>query len=441
MDKYKNIKRARHHIVFLSALIVGAILINFLNNIDLKQNRSSIKTLENRIAPKITIKRKDLTTTQKEWAKTAWIYFENNYNQNTGLVNSVDNFPSTTLWDTGNYIMALISAYRLDIINKVEFNNRLSKILTTLANLKLYKGLLPNKVYNTKTIKMTNYSNKELKNGIGYSSIDIGRLLSSLAFINLQYPQYNGKIKAILSKWDFKSLYNNGEFYGAKVNKKGKELYVQEGRLGYEQYSAKAFSLFGIFVSNAMRYDRYLKFIDIYNIDIPYDLRDSNYLDANNYVLMEPYMLDGLEFGWDYYSKEFSYRLYKVQEERYKKRGILTAVTEDHIDVEPYFIYNSIFVNGEKWLAINDKGDIYNDKKLLSTKASFVMNILYHTDYTKKLLDKIKTLQSSRGWYGGIYEKSDKINKSLNCNTNAIILEALLYQKEGVLFQISKGAK
>lgn len=441
MEKYKNIKRARHHIVFLSALIVGGVLINFLNAIDIKKEGSPMKILENPIAPEILINKKDLNTTQEQWAKTAWIYFENNYNEKTGLVNSVDKYRSTTLWDTGNYLMALISAYRLDIIDQEKFDNRLSTILSTLSNLKLYKDLLPNKVYNTKTLKMTSYSNSETKNGIGWSSIDIGRLLSPLSFINLKYPKYNKQVKAILSKWKFKSLQKNGELYGASINKKEKHTLVQEGRLGYEQYSSKAFALFGVYSSNAMRYDRYLRFTNIYDIEIPYDSRDSDNYDANNYVLMEPYILDGLEFGWDYYSKEFSYRLYKAQEERYKETGILTAVTEDHIDVKPYFIYNSVFVNKKKWIAIDDDGDIHNDKKILSTKASFAMNALYHTDYTKKLLNKVKALQSDRGWYAGIYEKSKKINKALSCNTNAIILESLLYQQEGVLLQISKGIK
>ena len=440
MEKYKNIKRARHHIVFLSALIVGGILINFLNSIDIKQKRTAVKILENKIAPEIVIDKKDLNSTEIKWAKTAWIYFENNYNETTGLVNSVDNFTSTTLWDTGNYLMALISAYRLEIIDDIKFYNRLNKILDTLSNLRLYDNLLPNKVYNTKTLKMTNYSDKEIKNGIGWSSIDIGRILAPLSFINLQYPKYNKKIKTILSKWKFKSLQKNGELFGTTFSQKDKKYsLVQEGRLGYEQYSSKAFTLFGVYSSNSMRYDRYLDFETMYDIKIPYDTRDSNNLDANNYVLMEPYMLDGLEFGWDYWSKEFSYRLYKVQEERYNKTGILTAVTEDHIDIQPYFIYNCIFVNKKKWIAINDSGDIYNDKKLLSSKASFAMNALYHTDYTKKLVDKVSILQSDKGWYAGIYEKSGKINKALSCNTNAIILESLLYQKEGVLLQIPKG--
>jgi len=52
--------------------------------------------------------------------------------------------------------------------------------------------------------------------------------------------------------------------------------------------------------------------------------------------------------------------------------------------------------------------------KQLSTKASFAMDALYHTDYTKKLIAKLKPLQSKRGWQTGIYEKDGKIRFCLS---------------------------
>lgn len=34
-------------------------------------------------------------------ARIAWTYFENNTDPDTGLVNSADQYPSTTMWETG----------------------------------------------------------------------------------------------------------------------------------------------------------------------------------------------------------------------------------------------------------------------------------------------------------------------------------------------------
>ncbi|HHH18948.1 MAG TPA: DUF3131 domain-containing protein, partial [Campylobacterales bacterium] len=364
--------------------------------------------------------------------------FVHNYHPATGLVNSVDNYPSTTLWDTGNYLMALIAAKELGIINQGEYGQRISTLLKTLAKIELYQALLPNKVYNAETLKMTDYTNKETKQGIGWSAIDIGRILIPLAYINFNQPQYSPAVKAILARWNLKEMTKEGVLYGAVVEGNQSEL-LQEGRLGYEQYTSKMFATFGVDITNAIRYDKYLEFVDIYGVQIPYDRRDKAHSDANNYVLMEPYMLDGLEFGWDYFSKEFSYRLYEAQKRRYEDTHILTAVTEDHLDQAPYFLYNSLYVNKDTWVSIDETGKQHNDFKQLSTKASFAMDALYHSDYTAKLMEAITPLKSERGWYTGIYEKDGTINKSVTCNTNAIILESLLYKQEGPLLKMIKN--
>ncbi len=391
--------------------------------------------LQNTIAPDLNVTKEALSDTDIKAAKTAWMYFENNYHETTGLVNSVDNYPSTTLWDTGNYLMALISAKNLDIIDAVTYTKRMKTALVTLSKVELYKGLLPNKVYNAQTLAMTNYENKVSEKGIGWSAIDIGRILIPFAYIQFNQPEFSQEIHAILSRWNLKELTKEGALYGAVVED-GKESLLQEGRLGYEQYTSKMFATFGVDISNALRYDKYLEFTSIEGIEIPYDKRDKKHSNANNYVLMEPYMLDGLEFGWDYFSKEFSYRLYAAQVARYEDTGILTAVTEDHLDQSPYFIYNCIHVNKKDWVAITEKGEVVNDMKLLSTKASFAMDALYKSDYTKKLISKLQPLSSERGWYTGIYEKTGNFNKSVTCNTNAIILESLLYKKQGPLLKM-----
>lgn len=439
MDKYKNLKRARHHLVFLAALVFGSVFIYFLNGLDLRKQGLGVIQIEREIAPDLNVTKRELTAQDMDVAKTAWIYFQNNYHEATGLVSSVDNFPSTTLWDTGNYLMALISAEKLGIISHEEYDKRMRTALVTLGKLELYKGYLPNKVYNAITLKMTDYSNTDSENGIGWSAIDIGRILIPLAYLQFNQPEYHKELRQILDGWNLVEMTQGGELYGAVVEEEGVEALRQEGRLGYEQYTSKMFATFGVDITNALRYDKYLEFVDIYDIEVPYDKRDKEHSDANNYVVMEPYMLDGLEFGWDYFSKEFTYRLYEVQKRRYEETNILTAVSEDHLDQEPYFVYNNVYVNKDKWVAIDEQGNVINEMKQLSTKASFAMHALYNTDYTQKLVDAIMPLQSERGWYTGIYEKDQKINKSVTCNTNAIVLESILFKKEGPLLKMIKN--
>ena len=45
------------------------------------------------------------------YARTAWSYFTANEDPDTGLVSAVNNFSSTTLWDEGGYLLAIVAAH------------------------------------------------------------------------------------------------------------------------------------------------------------------------------------------------------------------------------------------------------------------------------------------------------------------------------------------
>jgi len=86
-------------------------------------------------------------------------------------VNSVAWFPSTTLWDQGSYVLALVSASKLGLIDEDEFRKRADQFLKSLADLELIDDVLPNKVYNTQTLKMTDYDDSPAPDGIGWSAL------------------------------------------------------------------------------------------------------------------------------------------------------------------------------------------------------------------------------------------------------------------------------
>jgi hypothetical protein len=430
----KNLVRARSHIVFMLAIICAFSLVIALEQLSFESRVSPKSTVKKVVDLKIPVTRA-LTEEEMQWAKIAWRYFENNTIAATGLVNSVNNYPSTTLWDSSSYLMAVISAQRLNIIAQDEFNQRVSKFLTSLSSLPLYEDKLPNKVYNTESLLMVDYTNQPIEKGIGWSALDIGRLMVPLNILVWNYPTFTPQVRKITQHWDLAAAVKNGELYGA-LNEEGKTAYLQEGRLGYEEYGAKAFQLVGLDVSNAIDYTAWLKFVDIHGINIPTDSRTPEKFTAHNYVVSEPYILDGLEYGWDQISEEFAGRVYSVQKAHYEATGKLTAVSEDNIDQAPYFVYNAVFTDGKEWNAISEDGKDASEFKTLSTKAAFGWHMLYETAYTKKLMQVASKLYDpEKGWYSGLYEKTGKPNKSLTANTNGIILEALAYKQTGVLLK------
>jgi len=425
---------ARHHLVFLFGLFVAFGLVIFLESADFSKQTFDVEI--NKDLP--VIRHAELTEEETEWAEIAWQYFKNNTHPETGLVNSVDNYPAATMWDTASYLLGLISAYRLDIIKKPEFEQRMSQALTSLAKIELHDGQLPNKSYNARTLAMVDYENTPTERGIGWSAIDIGRLFVPFNIVVWSYPEFTPLVNEILKKWDLNAMVLDGTLYGATVNKEGITEYVQEGRIGYEEYAAKSVALTGLDVSKALLYNDFLAYEEISNINIPTDSRIPEVYEAHNYVVSESYILDAIEFGSDAISKEFAYRVYKAQENRYKLEGIITAVSEDNIDQAPYFVYNTVFSNGKAWNALTDTGEDASAFRTVSTKAAFGWHMLYGTEYTQILIDHIdENFVPNKGWQSGIYEKNNKPNTAITANSNAIILESLHFKAKGPLLNIS----
>lgn len=389
-----------------------------------------------------------LTAREMDMARTAWSYFETSFQPDTGLVNAVGAFPSTTLWDTASYISGLVAAYELCIIDKREFDSRATQLINTLRNLPLYRGEAPNKVYNTATGQMVDYANEPGE--IGMSANDIGRLLVWLQILKERYPYLANGVDNVPMRWNFCNLINeDGRMFGSFTQSDGETRYVQEGRLGYEEYAAKGFALWGFDVDRAMA-PQPLEYALIYDVRVPYDGRDPRVFKNQNYVLTEGYILEGLELGWDLPSDhsnddmvasdgwraEFANRIYLVQQRRFEQTGVVTARSEHQVDGRPYFVYDSIFADGYAWNTLDPTGEYQPDRAAVSAKAALGLWALWDTDYTDLLFETVADLSDpDRGFYEGLYENGNGYIPLQTANNNGIILAALLYKVQGPILQ------
>lgn len=389
-----------------------------------------------------------LTPRERAMAEVAWSYFVASYQEKTGLVNSVGSFASTTMWDTASYLSGLVSAHELGIIDKPEFDRRAMLILATLRNLPLFRGQLPNKVYETSKGKMVNYANAPGE--IGFSALDIGRLLIWLKIMKERYPYLAGSIDNVVLRWNFCNVITpDGELNGAMIGKDGQPRYVQEGRLGYEEYAAKGFQLWGFDTTRASAADPY-KFLPIYDVQVPVDGRDPRVFQTQNYVLTEGYMLEGLELNWDLatdrsgkpgqasdgWRAEFADRIYQVQENRFQQTGILTARSEHQVEGAPYFVYDAIYADGYEWNTLDPTGAYQPDRAAVSTKAALGMWALWDRPYSQLLFDAVADQSvAGKGFYEGVYENGNGVIPLETANNNGIILAALLYKVQGPILQ------
>lgn len=444
MDFVRGLLAARSHLAFLGGLALAAAVVYGVGLVtpgDTKTRRQKVQAGNDRPfaellgvegAPALAPTGVALDEADEHAARIAWRYFENNLQPDTGLVNSNDRYPSTTLWDLGSYVMGLLSAERLGLIDADVAGERLRTLLDTLARLPLVGPGLPNKAYDTRSLAVVDYENRPVEGGIGWSAIDVARVGVPFTVLLWRHPELTGAMRRVLGAWRLERMVEGGQLIGGD-RRGGRLVRVQEGRLGYEQYAAKSLFLLGLDVSRALDPRAFAGVAEVQGQRIAYDVRQpSDYGGAHNGVLSEPYVLEGLEFGFDDASLAIARAVFRAQENRFRATGRLTAVSEDNLDRPPYFVYSTVLANREPWAVFTPQGKDARAFRTLSLKTAFGWSVLFAGDYAGRLREAVRGLSDEqRGWYAGVYESDGTPNKALTANTNGIVLEALAYKVHG----------
>lgn len=390
-----------------------------------------------------------LTPKELVWAKVAWKYIDNNTVPQTGLVNSVDRVPVTTLWQIGDYLAALVAAHQLGLIDHLEFDHRASKLLDFLNNMPLSDLALPNRMYNTQNGVMVNFSNQPAD--IGWSAIEIGRLLLWMKITGQRYPHLREYFDKVVLRWNFcKVIDDCGVLYGLGKGE-GKSAPSQEGRLGYLQYASAGFAAWG-FETRKSAMVGPVEAIDVMGVKLLVDARDDRTTGAIAPVVTMPYVLLGMELGWTYprdadqpghsggAESDGLHRqaldVFRIQKLRYQQQGILTARTDHLLSNPPHFVQDSVFASGYAWNTLSEQGRQFPAMALVSTKAVFGMWALTRNSYTDRLMDAIEPLyKDDKGWFEGRYENSGGYEDLLTLSTNSMVLQSLMYKVQGPMYQ------
>lgn len=331
----------------------------------------------------------------------------------------------------------MVSAEILGILPRDEARMRMNRVLDSLYEQRLVEDSFPNKAYNTKTNEIVDYANKPSEMGIGWSALDIARIIGTFHLIEIHHPELSRKIKKIMKRWDLKRLTNDGQLIGGNLAD-GAFREDQEGRIGYEQYASKAMMLFGFDMYRSYDASAQLIVREVEGVPIPVDKRlHQNKTPA--FATSEPYLFDGLEFGFDARSHRFATAMYQAQENRFLTQGIMTAVSETHVKGAPYFVYSTVWGGGAAWAVMSFPGDRFDSRRTLATKVAFAWNALVGTEYTKKLLETVGPLADpERGFPEGLYEIDGKLNAAVTANTNALVLASLAFTAHGPLQRVGK---
>jgi hypothetical protein len=190
--------------------------------------------------------------------------------------------------------------------------------------------------------------------------------------------------------------------------------------------------LLGLDPWSAYRPEQHLKLVGVQGVQVPADDRSASEFGAHVYVTSEPYGPMGLELGLTGPESVLSRRVFDAQVARHQATGVLTAVSEDHLDKDPRFIYNTVWADGQAWACVTDTGASHPEARSLSTKAAVGLAMLYPGAHAEQLIAVVTPLAvPGQGLMAGRYESPQAPNRVLSLNTNAVVLEALAFRAHG----------
>ena len=358
-------------------------------------------------------------------ARVAWGFVERHYQPSTGFVGAIGQYPYVTVWDIGSGLAVLYCGHELRLLSDEQYDRRLRRALATLRKVPLFDGVAFNKSYNVRSGAMASHGDVSSRRGAGWSTTDLGRLLVWLKIV-AQQPSYADDAGAIVKRMNLARLVRDGYLWGSTLERQGLREY-QEGRIGYEQYAAQGFAAWGLQAAKALDFKENGAPITVMGKTVLADLR------GEDRYTSEPLLLLGLEHGWTPEAERLARELLAAQEERYRRTGRVTMVSEDAIGRPPFFFYYyCAYTNGKEFgIDVQDRLATADGPRWVSTKTAFAWDALLASDYTRRGLSATAASRAPGGWGSGVYEDNGRSTGTANINTQAVVLESALVKRTG----------
>lgn len=357
----------------------------------------------------------------------AWRQFERLWVPESGLARATFDYDKLTTWDIGSVLGALYAGRVLGFLEEADYRERMCVTLETLEGMPLFQDSVFHKLYDSHTGRMVERSGRASDRGYAWSATDLGRFLVWLRIIGSTDSSLTQLTTRIARRMKLDRVVDNGYMYGEDATPGRRRYHFQEGRVGYEQYAARGFALWGHDVALAADINTNSQPVEVYGIELPKDARGLDRLTS------EPFILLGLEVGWNDEEAKVAKALLEVQAERYRRTKIVTIVSEDAVGIEPhYFYYYCVYCSGRAFvIESHEPGRRFNSPRWQSTKATFGWHALLPSEYTALAVRRIQRARASVGWSSGVMERSNTATRSYDINTAAVILEAAAYRKLG----------
>jgi hypothetical protein len=158
-------------------------------------------------------------------------------------------------------------------------------------------------------------------------------------------------------------------------------------------------------------------------------MRPDTKTDGNQFTVSNPFLLYGLEFGFDPQMRSLFEPIRRAEAERYRRTGKFTASATTVTNRPPYVVNSTIVAGKEPWVTLGDDGKTLPDARIVSTAVAFAYRALFPDDsYAAQLWQATIDLYNPvLGYYEGFYEKTGQAATAFTSSTNSMILQSLLH--------------
>ncbi len=418
---------ARSYITILLGFLLGfAIVVWVERQMPTRVESTAGLTLSQDFPPLPTTR--ELTFNEAIWARVAWQYYVNNTQPN-GLANARDAEPWFSLWSAGSYLFATMAAQQLRIITPGEFDERIAAALFSLGQLPLNPQGLPASYYHADSLQILGKADS--------SAVGMGRLLTALQTLLWRYPQHAAEIHDLFSQWQTASLIASGETTRASLPVHHWTLATDEPRnsFGYRMYASHTLRLIssdaGLAVTNPPEGQA---MIDIDGIMVPDEGLRTPWGRQPSLVSL-PYLLTGLETGFDAQSAEIAWRIMQIQQRRNSLRVRKPPISTDYAEPAPDYVNDLPNRPPVNQLSLGEAPP--EQHAITSTRSAFAWYALFRNPWSEALREQVVKLQvPGKGWQRGL-NLNNSVNSVIDADTNAVVLESLSYIAHGQMLCLS----
>lgn len=361
-----------------------------------------------------------LTPVEREWARIAWQYFEGQYRPETGLVDSAPNYAFASPGTMGDVLAATVAAERLGLIPVERFDTRVHQLLAFLQRMPLSEDRRPARGYHTREGRLADHGLEEADPGT--SAVELGRLLIWLDALR-GMPRFAPFVTRAVGRWNLCAAADSEGTLVATFG--GQALY--QGTAAEQAYAAEGFRRWGCDVDPNVHARRFADSV-VEGVVVP--AAGARPDGARSATTATAYLLQALEYG----GGEDADAVREAQERRWARTGMATARANYVRSEPPHFVENAIAIDGMPWAVQTADGAPRDDLALISTGAGFAQWALHRGEAGDALIATLRSLRDpDRGWYEGRYEVDGLPAEALSAATNAMVLQALLYRRDGAL--------